>query len=807
MSYEHFALRRCSHSLPRRRWKSGVRPPKREKPEDHAKNLVEQGESLAEALSTRQLNAPFDPKLIFKLQLHPKQGHISDDNIRRLGLHLLERTPERAIVVFPDEPAVSELQHRLRQHAGMEDGSKYTYLASIEEIATLEAADRLGSNLQSNPLEKEELALLDLSLWHPGDQELAHQWIDEIIEFINKQGGKCTDKWVGKDLCLLRIHVDAHTVTKLLEQDVVRTLERRPRPAFDMRELVQLGRMEIKIEGEPDEDAVGIVVIDSGVMQGHPLIAPALGDAQKIPDTLQGGAEDVDTQLGHGTAVAGIALYYDIGDSIKARLFRPKLRLFSARVMNEHCEYDEHMLIEHQLAEAVRYFVQNYPTIRVFNISLGNRDQVYTDGTRQFRLAATIDEIAYQYREQNILFVVSAGNYDATSSSNRTGEQVLQQYPVYLLHDKQARIIDPATSTIAITVGGLSYGGAYDIQQYMQTDTDNFIANTRDYPASLTRTGWGFRGSIKPEFVDYSGDQLFQRGRVIDHAPHAGVPTTNRNFVKEGKLFRTASGTSFAAPRVANIVARLFQAFPTASSNLIRALLADSARIPDKRPQTFANPKDDNLLRVYGYGQPNFARARFSVDNRTLLLHDGLQKIDTFQLFELPSLPSTFFTAKGTGYISVSLAFDPPTRMTRYNDYFGVTMTFKLFRNTSSEVIENVLRDYTNEQEKEFGEDGQPTLSQVQSNQITLRPGTNLRQKGTLQHATCQISSKRWTYNEDNLYLAIICKGSTWLPKEITNQRFAVVVSYQHTNEDVQVYQHVQQREQLYQRIKQRIRV
>ena len=52
------------------------------------------------------------------------------------------------------------------------------------------------------------------------------------------------------------------------------------------------------------------------------------------------------------------------------------------------------------------------------------------------------------------MFVISAGNLPYEPSS---GEELRTGYPNYLLNE-EARIIEPATSAIALTVGSLSLG-------------------------------------------------------------------------------------------------------------------------------------------------------------------------------------------------------------------------------------------------------------------------------------------------------------------------------------------------------------
>ena len=104
--------------------------------------------------------------------------------------------------------------------------------------------------------------------------------------------------------------------------------------------------------------------------------------------------------------------------------------------------------------DAIQYFTQNYGNCKVINISLGDSRLAFRDGQKQFRLAAKIDEIAYELQHKNLVFVVSAGNLPYEAGS---GEQLRINYPNYLLNE-EARIIEPATSAIALTVGSLSLG-------------------------------------------------------------------------------------------------------------------------------------------------------------------------------------------------------------------------------------------------------------------------------------------------------------------------------------------------------------
>lgn len=161
-----------------------------------------------------------------------------------------------------------------------------------------------------------------------------------------------------------------------------------------LEKLIFLYQIFLNIESPPDTNC-GVLIIDSGVQGGHPLIKKTLKDKEVFPDTqhkfITEDANDGDTLTGgHGTAVAGIAIYGNIAQSLNNKSFQPQVWLFSARVTNQNNEYDPDLLLENQLEQAVNYFVSNYPNCKVINISLGDDRLVYRDGQKQFRLAAKI---------------------------------------------------------------------------------------------------------------------------------------------------------------------------------------------------------------------------------------------------------------------------------------------------------------------------------------------------------------------------------------------------------------------------------
>jgi hypothetical protein len=263
----------------------------------------------------------------------------------------------------------------------------------------------------------------------------------------------------------------------------------------------------LSTEGIPPENATAIAILDSGILSNQPLLEKAVGDeiaaSTKYSSKIK--EEQPQDDVGHGTKVAGIALYGDIKECIENKKFKPEVWILSAKVMYAEknpftgeieAKYDEEELLEHQLERAVREFVEKYRNCRVINLSLGDSAKKMFGSKRQFNMAALIDELA---KELKLVFVISSGNF------NDYGKKGFpENYPSYLLEETDdVKIIDPGTSAIAITVGSITqeYGPS------IRNPGELFFSPAKtNYPSPFTRVGPGYKGMIKPELVEEGGN-------------------------------------------------------------------------------------------------------------------------------------------------------------------------------------------------------------------------------------------------------------------------------------------------------------
>ncbi len=713
----------------------------------------------------------FDPSLIFKINVNQSVSEDAFRNeLRRLGIEVLSPSPDKKgyWVVFTEDEELLEFKKKLEMHVL---NNKYDFFYAIEGILDIPPEEKIRESLKKEPFREDEYSYLDIEIWRMDNIKL-EKFLIGFELLINSKEGKIVDTLTTKNFCLLRVKVNKQLYDEILDSREVAYVDRPPK--LKLETALNTDIQELKMDGKPPDNAAGILVVDSGILSSHPLLENAIGDEIAISSkySTKISEDEPYDDIGHGTQVAGIALYGDIQKCIENKVFKPEIWIFSAKVMFKDesgtSAYDEEELLEHQLDAAVRNMVTNYANCKVINLSLGDSAKRMFEDRRQFNLASLVDELS---KELNVIFVISGGNVEFNIDFN-----VLDNYPEYLLDDSTDifKIVDPATSALAITVGALS---KYNINPFF----DNFA----EYPSPITRVGLGYGGMIKPEVVENGGGGFGEESDII---------TINPNWIKEGRLFTLVKGTSFSAPKVSNYIATLINKYPNKSLNLIKALLISSTSIPLKRPEALSKMKIDsgkkeaiNLLKIYGYGKPDIERALFSESNRVILLRENIIKLNHIQIYPV-YLPKEFVETMGDRSISVTLVFDPPINKNRV-DYLGTTFETHLFKNVA---IEDVIRSYSSVKIETEEEEIVP--EKIRPKEIKLHPGINLRKKGVHHKGIKEFKNQPEIDVNIPLVLAVICQDR-WIKNEEYEQNYAVIVSIEHSTK-IDLYNKIRLRNQ-----------
>ncbi|MDP3736390.1 MAG: S8 family peptidase [Hyphomonadaceae bacterium] len=724
-------------------------------------------DAAIETQSKRRKPEIVDPSLILRVRM---DGGIMEKDWEAVGLTVLSVDPDRTLILFSSNDEQKAFKERIDAYKSGPPANQKTapynnFISSIVSVGAVEPRDRIGLRLREQGIV--DLAdvvaaneyVLDIELWDIGTRPKRESRVEAIGALIAKNKGEVFDHYIGHSITMMRAKVSGKLLLDLLAIDEIAAIDLPPEPDSTIGEVIDLDLGALPVV-QVDAAAPLIGIIDSGI-NNHPLLAGAIVGAIGAPETL-GAADD----YGHGTRVGGIAIFGDIRQQLASGNLVCGARLCSAKVVNNRGEFDEKRLVPSQMKEAITKLHRDFGC-RIFVLSLADKSRPYA-GQKVGTWAATLDELA---RELDCLIVVAAGN--GSPPSGREIDLACTTYPRYLLEPGN-RFLEPAGAVNVLTVGALAHGEG--IGEDLAGDVRVRAITRANEPSPFSRIGPGVQGGTKPDLVDFGGtlivDTLVARLRNGADYPAAGVVTLNHDFLR--RLFVGASGTSFAAPRVAFAAAQVSKQFPAASANLLRALLVNSAAVPDEARVRLDPLGEDRVWDVCGHGLINVEQAAYSDDHRVVSFAEDELQADHFAVFRIP-IPDIFRQSTDERKIRVTLAYDPPVRHTRA-DYQGARMNFRLLRGCDPDLIFEHFR-------KRSQAEG-PVPQLLKKYDCDLKPGSKFRETGPLQSAT--ISFKRNIDQYGDAYYLVVRCASGWAGAEHT-QRFAVVVEVLH-RAGVQLY-------------------
>lgn len=773
-TYSHLPLQRVEGELLKR--KNGF-------PGGAQRQAAQHGQQIKSDIISTQAEfiklpaiAGVDPSLILKIKV---SGLIAEEEWQKLGLSILSVEGDKTTVLFADDKSLASFHQKVDAYrgpipVGQKAPSFSQLIGAIDEVSLVQPADRIGRLLRAEGLDTPQAFdvnknyTLDFELHKPATQGDADLFVYRLEVAIKNAGGQIVSTYSGNHILLVRVSSGGQGIMDALQLPEVAVVDLPPEPDLGSAEIDNVNLPELDGGKSPPDNAVTIGVIDSGVNFGHKLLAPTEAGAFTVVNGM-----GVDDEGGHGTSVASIAAFGDISARVEAKNFDAQFKIASARVTAADGKFPKEMSVPELMEKSIRALHDEYGC-RIINISLGDAKRVY-DGSRVDPWTAILDTLA---RELDILIIVSAGNRDDLTATYN--DKILQSYPNLLL-DHASRLISPAIGVNILSVGAIANSNGLADEDMDMVGVQPICS--KEEPSPFTRCGPGVRNMIKPDFVDFGGNAVWNGPTQSlvngNQKPSAGVWAFHHKPLE--KAFRSRSGTSFSAPNMAYKAALLLSEFPNSSANLMRALLATSARVP-KAPLERANPlKESDLIIPYGNGVASAIEAASSDDSRVVLFAEDVLKLDHFGVYEVP-IPADFQTIKGAKEIKVVLAFDPPTRHTRA-DYLGVTMGWRLLRGTNQAEVFDRFRKW------EAHEGKPPEFEQKFVCPTDIK--STLRERGTLQAGTYVGKTDISGYG-DRYFVAVWC-SRRWAPAEITEQRFALSVQLRHQNVN-SLYQTVRNR-------------
>ena len=383
------------------------------------------------------------------------------------------------------------------------------------------------------------------------------------------------------------------------------------------------------------DSPVALCVLDTGINNGHPLIAPVLktADCHTINP-----AWGVDDHHGHGTLMAGVAIYGDLAVRLASQdVVHLNHSLESVKILPPGQGTNSQELWGDITDQAVsRAEIQEPEKKRVLCMAVTAPDA--RDRGRPSSWSGKLDQIvAGVDADQKRLFIVSAGNVQDF--------QIAAHYPYAQQSDS---VHDPAQSWNALTIG--AYTALADIKDrrfagYMPIAPAGGLS-----PFTTTSLDWDNKWPIKPEIVLEGGNLVHDGNGTYDQSDELSVLSTSRDFTT--RHFKSFNQTSAATAQAAWFAAQIYGYYPDAWPETVRALMVHSADWTAALKSQFlsASPNKTEyakMMRLCGYGVPDMARAVYSAQNRlTLVAQAELQPYEKketsgyrtkeMHLYELP---------------------------------------------------------------------------------------------------------------------------------------------------------------------------
>lgn len=352
-----------------------------------------------------------------------------------------------------------------------------------------------------------------------------------------------------------------------------------------------------------------VCILDRGVNRGHPLLEHALPEGDNLAYKDEWGSAD---RRGHGTAMAGLALYgADLGERLLSdEALQLQYGLEAIKIIPDFGENNPPDYGPITVGSVARIELEAPHRPRVICMAVTADDKEQWAPTLW---SAAIDQMCSGATDgERRLMIVSAGNYPH--------EIVASEYPKA---NHETSIQDPAQAWNALTVGAFT-------RKVMIEDPDlagfNPLAPGGGLcPSSTTSCGWTRRDwPLKPDIVMEGGNYAHDAaGRVWDVDDLSLLTTA---VSRDGALLTSMRDTSAATALAAGYAATLQAEYPSLWPESIRGLLIHSARWTKAMIEEFPPSRRHDRLRCYGYGVPNLGFARECGSRRaTMIVQDSFR--------------------------------------------------------------------------------------------------------------------------------------------------------------------------------------
>lgn len=405
-------------------------------------------------------------------------------------------------------------------------------------------------------------------------------------------------------------------------------------------------------------DAPAACILDTGVNHAHPLLVDSLNpdDCHQCNPNWPHGDHD-----GHGTAMAGIALYGDLGDAITSgNRVRLRHRLESVTILPPTGVNPPELYGAITASAASRVEITAPERRRVFSMAVTTNtqpeDDLAIDSSRHLgrptSWSASVDALAaglgVDASDTGTIFLDEDEPGPRRLFIILAGNVLLEDMGAdHLDRSDLEPVEDPAQAWNALSVGANTNLDRLDVNDGQWEGWSPVAPKGELSPFSKTSVLYGNGWPYKPDVVAEGGNVARSPGGGDLDTPEALQILTTRRLLPDGRSLTTTNGTSAATAEVAHIAASVLAEYEGVWPETLRALVVHSAEWTDPMRGQFdgvgTRHQISQLRRRYGMGVPDLTRAtKSATDALTLVVQDTIHPFDgegrmrEMHLHELP---------------------------------------------------------------------------------------------------------------------------------------------------------------------------
>jgi hypothetical protein len=408
--------------------------------------------------------------------------------------------------------------------------------------------------------------------------------------------------------------LDEDTLEHLIENsDLVmelRVAKDSPAVFIDLRADEQhdwAGDLLARLDG-PSDCSIVVCILDGGVTREHPLIAPALAERDLHAYSEDWGTAD-DGPLawrGHGTAMAGIALYGDLvrplssSDPVSIRHCLESVKILPPGGSPPN---DPELFGAITREAVARATIEAPDRHRLVCMAVSS---IAASTGRPSSWSSELDQLCFD-DGRGMLFAVAAGNIDALPCR--------ADYPS---RNDLEGIKDPGQAWNALTVG--AFTEKVNLSDANYEGWAPLAPAGEIAPASCTSIPWERRWPAKPDIVMEGGNLAACGETQTDTSAAEELQLLTTFYEPARRLFTTFGDTSAATAQASRLAAQIMVEHPQLWPESVRALVVHSAEWTTAMLARFQNELNGGttrqnalhaLLRRYGFGVPDLeARPR-----------------------------------------------------------------------------------------------------------------------------------------------------------------------------------------------------